>query len=199
MSSAAVPTPQGCLRRCCFELADQGWSDLEDCQFEVITLDKRIVDELLCFHAPGVVNVEQTGNNLLGQLALIEDLVARVEHSFLDLKEQVIFGCSSKRIEAGEHDEEEHAQGPHVHRFSFVVAASHDLWTHVAGSAAKNVQTTLVGTDHHTEAEVDQFDHVGLVFDEHIVELDVAMHDVLFMQVQHCLGQLLEDSTCLVH
>lgn len=66
-----------------------------------------------------------------------------------------------------------------------------NLGGHVAGSTAEYVQLAGFG-DLDGEAEVDEFNYV-LVGEEDVVHFDVAVCDVLLVEVLHGLGDLVGD------
>mmetsp|Transcript_11407 Transcript_11407/g.19247 ORF Transcript_11407/g.19247 Transcript_11407/m.19247 type:complete len:242 (+) Transcript_11407:423-1148(+) len=92
---------------------------------------------------------------------------------------------------AGDHDEEDHAQGPHVGRLTVILALARQIRAHVLRSAAL-LDQLLILVAGRREAEVDQLDLAHAV-DEDVVELQVSVHDAVRVHVLYGAHDLGED------
>lgn len=111
----------------------------------------------------------------------------------LDLLVQVLLRDASEWERSSEHDIEEDAKGPHVDRLAIVFVLAYDFWTHVAWGSAENLQALVVSNDH-AETEVYQLDHACALLDQDVIKLDVAMDDVVRVEIADRLGHLLKDA-----
>ena len=136
-------------------------------QADVFTLDVRTVYQFFSRHAPAVVGIEEPRDDfarLQRQRVMIRPVLAA-----LDLLIQVLLGDASERESSCEHDVEEHAECPHIHRLAVVFVLTHNFGRHVAWGSAENLEPLMVRDDDR-EAEVDDFDHSRALFDENIIK-----------------------------
>ena len=130
-------------------------------------------------HTPPRLCFEQCGDDHLR----ITRYARRVlDIAALDLCVKFLLGLAAEWEASGQHGVEEDSERPHVDLAAVVLGAPDELRSHVAGRAAENFLLLPVLAECR-EPEVDDFDHVSLFLDQHIIQFEVAVCDASAVEV----------------
>mmetsp|Transcript_22937 Transcript_22937/g.71285 ORF Transcript_22937/g.71285 Transcript_22937/m.71285 type:complete len:365 (-) Transcript_22937:220-1314(-) len=168
--------------------------DLDGRRRLVPVVQPRVILRLLRRHALVGVHDEQALNEVDGVVAhAVEDVPREFIGAALNLRQdRVLLGGHERRPAAHEHVGDD-ADGPHVALFG--VVPPDDLRRHVERRAHGQVHVLLALVVVPREPEVDELDlrlHV-LALEEEVLELEVAVHDVVEVQVAHGAHDLLHE------
>lgn len=94
---------------------------------------------------------------------------------------------------AGQQSEEQDSKSPHINLPAVVLVLPDQFRRHVAGRSTEDAKLLGIGAEG-SESEVNDFDHVGLIFDENIIQFNVSVGDPFVVKVVECLNDLLEES-----
>lgn len=97
-----------------------------------------------------------------------------------DFSVKFFFWLAPEGEGAGEERVEEDAESPHVDLAAVVFLLFYEFWGHVGGRAAEYALLLAVLAEC-CETEIYDFYHVGLIFDQHIVQFDISMRDTFVM------------------
>ena len=112
--------------------------------------------------------------------------------SSLYLLVQVLLGDAPERKCSREHHVKKHAEGPHIYRLPVVLVLTHDFRRHVTWRTAEDLQSLMVSNDHR-EAKVDDFDHPCTFLDKNIIELQISMYCINAVKERNGFGDLFKD------
>lgn len=114
----------------------------------------------------------------------------------LNFLEQVLLIPRPEGIIPLDHHIVEYAEGPHIGIDRDMVDLRDNLGSHVRGRSTESID----GIGRHTvdtEPEINQL-QIFVPIDEDILSFDIAVDDVLPMQVADCLGDYLKEFLCFV-
>ena len=104
-----------------------------------------------------------------------------VGFTFREMNKRNFLGFTIEGVVASEHFVQEYAECPDVYRLAEVVFLGYQLWSHVGGRAAVEVEL-FAWLRKQREPEIDDLDVVVFI-DHNVVQLDVAVSDLLAVEV----------------
>ena len=119
-----------------------------------------------------------------------------VGFTFRRMNKGNFLGFTIEGVVASEHFVQEDTERPDVYRLAEVVFLGYQLWGHVGGRAAVEVEL-FAWLRKETETEVDDLDVVVFI-DHNVVQLDVAVSYLLAVEVLDAHYDPTEDLLCLL-